>query len=396
MTSDFDVSQYISIFLDEAEEQIQIMDDNILLLEKNNEDVELLNNIFRAAHTIKGSSASMGFEKMAQVTHDLENILEELRQKRLSVSTAIIDLLLESLDAIKVLKQDIAEGKESEIDVAPLIEKLKTFRQIEGTEAISVADAARDKARDEIKSNITFDDIEENLVREVQLRGYNVWQIVVTLVDDCLMKAARAYIVYNNLTDLGEIIKTVPTIEDIEAEKFDKEFQLIIATKEDLDRVENTIKSISEIDSVSVSRVYLDDEVAAAVEDAIDKKMKRSDVESKKIVVGQTVRVDVQRLESLMNLVGELVIDKIRLADIQETLKTKCEAEETVELLDEISLHIGRISTDLQEEIMKARMFPIDQVFNRFPRMVRDLSQKANKEIDFIVEGRETLKLSYF
>ncbi len=390
MTSDFDVSQYISIFLDEAEEQIQIMDDNILLLEKNNEDVELLNNIFRAAHTIKGSSASMGFEKMAQVTHDLENILEELRQKRLSVSTAIIDLLLESLDAIKVLKQDIAEGKESEIDVAPLIEKLKTFRQIEGTEAISVADAARDKARDEIKSNITFDDIEENLVREVQLRGYNVWQIVVTLVDDCLMKAARAYIVYNNLTDLGEIIKTVPTIEDIEAEKFDKEFQLIIATKEDLDRVENTIKSISEIDSVSVSRVYLDDEVAAAVEDAIDKKMKRSDVESKKIVVGQTVRVDVQRLESLMNLVGELVIDKIRLADIQETLKTKCEAEETVELLDEISLHIGRISTDLQEEIMKARMFPIDQVFNRFPRMVRDLSQKANKEIDFIVEGRET------
>ncbi|MBS3968544.1 MAG: Hpt domain-containing protein, partial [Clostridia bacterium] len=113
MTSDFDMSQYLNIFLDEADEQIQLMDENILLLEKNRDDLHILNLIFRAAHTIKGSSASMGFDKMAEVTHSLENVLDLLRQGRLEVTTEIIDLLLEGLDMMKELKGDITSGKDS-------------------------------------------------------------------------------------------------------------------------------------------------------------------------------------------------------------------------------------------------------------------------------------------
>ncbi|KUO52797.1 MAG: chemotaxis protein CheA [Desulfitibacter sp. BRH_c19] len=415
MTSDFDMSQYMNIFLDEADEQIQLMDENILLLEKNRDDLDMLNNIFRAAHTIKGASASMGFEKMAEVTHSLENVLDLLRQGRLSVTTEIIDMLLEGLDTIKELKEDIVSGKDSNVNIAILIEKLKTLLDGKGEKDQEFEDQEDQEDQkievtsDEAITNkhekwqteiaIKFDDIEENLIRVAEIKGYKVWQVVVALVPDCLMKAARAYIVYNNLKDLGEIIKTYPSIEDIESEKFDLEFQMVIVTKEDKDRVENIVKFVSEIDRVKVKEVELNYGVETKDEIVnVDKANnmvaklfteKKADVKKEAFKTNQTVRVDVQRLENLMNLVGELVIDRIRLADVEEGLRNRY-GTEGLEILEEISLHIGRISGDLQEEIMKARMFPIEQVFNRFPRMVRDLAQKANKEIDFVVEGKET------
>ncbi|WP_028307530.1 chemotaxis protein CheA [Desulfitibacter alkalitolerans] len=413
MTSDFDMSQYLNIFLDEADEQIQLMDENILLLEKNRDDLDILNLIFRAAHTIKGSSASMGFDKMAEVTHSLENVLDLLRQDRLEVTTEIIDLLLEGLDMMKELKGDIISGKDSELDVSVLIEKLKTVMEgkriaKEVKEETAAAQTAVSDNTSTVSFNkwqtegaIKFDEIEENLIRTAEIKGFKVWQVFVALVPDCLMKAARAYIVYNNLKDLGEIIKTHPATEDIEAENFDLEFQMVIVTREDKDRIENIVKTVSEIDRVKVKEVELSHELDARDEEPIKIEKenskaptlfaeKKGEVKQEAIKTNQTVRVDVQRLENLMNLVGELVIDRIRLADVEESLRAKYGTEDLLEILEEISLHIGRISGDLQEEIMKARMFPIEQVFNRFPRMVRDLAQKAEKEIEFIVEGRET------
>lgn len=397
MTSDFDVSQYLDIFLDEAEEQIQAMDENILLLEKNRDDIEILNRIFRAAHTIKGSSASMGFDKMAEVTHCLENILDLLRQGELEVTTDIIDLLLEGIDTIKELKEDIAKGQDSEIDISILIDKLKLqMENKQNTKPQEQGSTSTQPVSDTAIKQPEFNDIEENLIRTAEIKGYKVWQVAVTLVPDCLMKAARAYIVYNNLKDLGEIIKTIPTIEEIEEEKFDLDFQMIIVSKEDKDKIENIIKSINEIDKVVTQQIELNYEVEVDEKEQIETKKGTpqfidNNKKNKEVVkTNQTVRVDVQRLENLMNLVGELVIDRIRLADTEETLRSKYGNEELLETLEEISLHIGRISGELQEEIMKARMFPIEQVLNRFPRMVRDLASKAQKEIDFIVEGRET------
>lgn len=415
MSSDFDVSQYLNIFLDEAEEQIQILDETLVLLEQEGDDKELLNKIFRAAHTLKGSSASMGFENMAQLTHAMEGVLDDLRHGTLAVTSEIIDHLLHSLDMLKELKDMIRSGQEENgVDVSPLIEELRNCRS-RGTAAkppepevaaeLPTAGVApvMPPAPEAIDSaDLNMDDVEVNVAAAAQASGYHVWHVKVTLVPDCLMKGARAYIVFNNIKDLGEVIKTIPPVEDIEEEKFDDSFQFVIVTKATADKLRDTIMSVSEIAGVEVHLV----EAKAVPEAPYEAPGKREEDGDKGAEAAkpqknyvqpqgqarttQTVRVDVQRLENLMNLVGELVIDRTRLADVSGGLKAKLGAEGLLETLEEVTVHIGRIIGDLQEEIMKARMFPIEQVFNRFPRMVRDLAQKADKDINFIIEGRET------
>ncbi len=399
------MSQYLDVFIDELDEQIQILDEAIVNLENDKKNIDLLNDIFRAAHTLKGSSASMGFEKMASLTHDMENVLDKLRNNELKVTAEITDLLLEALDLIKKLKDNIASsGKEGKTKTKKLISKLKILLD-EQNEAVfeEVAVTEEEKKENDFEDiPLELDDVEKSLVQEAYNKGFFVWYLKVELDKNCVMKGPRAYIVFNNLEGIGEIIKTNPSTEDIENEKFDHEFELIIVTKEDQSNVINIVESVSEIENVKVNSVsnnncdtadILEETEQGEAENEDDKKSVRT-LNTEKIKSSQTVRVDVKRLENLMNLVGELVIDRIRLADVKDNLKVtkKVEdtAEDTMETLEEVSVHIGRITGDLQEEIMKARMFPIDQVFNRFPRMVRDLARRAGKEINFEVEGRET------
>lgn len=414
MTSDFDISQYLGIFLDEADEQIQILDESIVLMEHDPDNMDLMNKIFRAAHTLKGSSASMGFEKMAQLTHAMESVLDRLRHKEMTVTTEIVNVLLKALDTLKLLKDEITSGEDQQVEVEEIIKTLKDTAQgkIEPQEPkqeekVEPTLPPQEEPEAESLPSLELEDVEENLVITAQKEGYNVWHILVRLVPDCMMKGPRAYIVFNSLKDMGEVIKTVPTTEEIEEEKFDNSFQLVFVTKEDAYTIANTIKSISEIDGVVIEPVQLEASTkdvkkeeepeakpAPALEtdlkDIITKAKPKPKSNGAAPKVNQTVRVDVQRLENLMNLVGELVIDRTRLLDVGQSLRNKLGSQELVETLEEVSAHIGRITTDLQEEIMKARMFPIEQVFNRFPRMVRDVAQKAGKEVDFIVEGRET------
>lgn len=395
MPGDLDMAAYLGIFLDEAEEQLQVLDETLILLEQHQHDGELLNKIFRAAHTLKGSSASMGFEKMASVTHNMESILDELRQGKLVLSSAIIDLLLSSLDVLRRLREEIArQGGEGDVDIQGVLDKLDRVRS-----SAAVPGSAPPAASPGIAS---LNDIEENLVRAAEIKGYHVWQVKVMLEPDCLMKGPRAYIVFKNLEEVGEVIKAVPPVEDIEVEKFDLSFELLLVSKEDADRITNIIKSTSEIAAVEISALTLDEGadafaslVAAAgpmapnVTAGETVRMPNAAASEEK-KAGQTVRVDVHRLDNLLNLVGELVIDRTRLARVGGELRGRLGAEELVETMEEISVHIGRITGELQGEIMKARMFPIDQVFNRFPRMVRDLAHKAGKQVNFIIEGRET------
>jgi len=388
--NEFDMSQYLSLFLDEAEEQLQQLDEAVVLLEQEPNNRELLNKIFRIAHTLKGSSASMGFEKMATLTHRMESVLDSLRQGKLAVTPAIADLLLACLDKLKELKDKLSEGQEGEVDIEALVRRLEeVLNEGIGGEQVPVSPA--------VEQPLQLDDVEENVIRAAEVRGWRAYEIKVELEPDCRMKGARAFLVFNNLKDLGEIIKSEPHTQELEAEKFENTFRLAFVTKEDADTVANVIKSISEIKEVTVRPIVLEEEQgpapgsplqpdASKLSPAGETYLKRG-MERR---VTQTVRVDVQRLEALMNLVGELVIDRTRLAEVSSNLRNRLGNEELIETLDEISMHIGRITSELQEEIMKARMFPIDQVFNRFPRMVRDLAHKAGKEIEFIVEGRET------
>ncbi|MGI9951234.1 chemotaxis protein CheA [Moorellaceae bacterium AZ2] len=390
--SGFDMSQYLGIFLDETEEQLQQLDEAVVLLEQEPDNRELLNKIFRIAHTLKGSSASMGFEKMATLTHRMESVLDALRQGQLAVTAGTIDLLLACLDKLRELKVQLVSGHEGEVDTSALVRRLEEMMAGERGEG----DLSRSPAFEPLR----LDDVEENVVRAAEIRGYRAYEIRVELEADCRMKGARAFLVFNNLKDLGEVVKSEPHTQELEAEKFGDSFRLVFLSKEDADTVANVVKSISEIKHVTVRPLVLEEgapQVKESREAGAGMVLAAGGGEPEPGVqrppdrrVTQTVRVDVQRLESLMNLVGELVIDRTRLAEVGNNLKLRLGNEELVEMLEEISLHIGRITSDLQEEIMKARMFPIDQVFNRFPRMVRDLAQKAGKEINFIVEGRET------
>ncbi|MEW6661695.1 MAG: chemotaxis protein CheW [Bacillota bacterium] len=385
MTSQFDMTQYLGVFLDEAEEQLREMDQAIILLEQDPGDINLLNRIFRAAHTIKGAAATMGFESMASLTHDMENILDKLRRKEMTVTREVVNVLLACLDHLQAMKTEIAAGKDGRGNILSLSGKLQQMLAAGDVPVQQTVQPAE-------KSGLDLNEIEENVVRAAQVKGYRTYHVAVTLDRGCIMKAARAYIIFNNLKDAGEIIKTVPSTEDIEAERFDYHIQMLLVTKEDMDIIKNILNAISEIESIKVIPVELEDngpamEQAVVQEQQVEQKAELALSEKK---LGQTVRVDVQRLENLMNLVGELVIDRGRLAQVGAYLRNRLGSEELVETLDEVSVHIGRITSDLQEEIMKARMFPIEQVFNRFPRMVRDLAQKAGKEVEFIVEGRET------
>ncbi|MDN5326572.1 MAG: two-component system, chemotaxis family, sensor kinase CheA [Moorella sp. (in: firmicutes)] len=385
--SDLDMSQYLGIFLDEAEEQLQQLDEAVVQLEQTPDDHELLNTIFRAAHTLKGSSASMGFSRLATLTHRMESVLDSLRQGKLAVSREIIDILLASVDTLRGLKDSIAAGKGEEGAVDEVVTRLEAV----------LAEPAANKAVS--NAELTLDDIEQNVIRAAEVKGFRAYEIRVQLEAGCQMKSARAYLVFNNLKDLGEVIKSAPHTQDLEAEKFEDTFTLAFVSREDADTLANVVKSVSEIKDVLVRPIVLEeDRPAAAKTGAAPGKPGVEGAGGKNSTpapagehhVNQTVRVDVQRLENLMNLVGELVIDRTRLAEVGNGLKNRLGNEELLETLEEVSLHIGRITSDLQEEIMKARMFPIDQVFNRFPRMVRDLARKAGKEIDFIIEGRET------
>ncbi|TDA69436.1 MAG: chemotaxis protein CheA [Clostridia bacterium] len=394
MTADMDMSQYMSIFLDEAEEQLQILDESLVKLEDRREDPELINKIFRAAHTLKGSSASMDFKQTATLTHAMENVLDLVRQQALTVTTELVDVLLEALDLLRQLIAEVADSGSESADISATVARLQRIQPAAGGEA---GPQAADKAAAAATSPILqLNDIEENLVRAAEIKGYRVWHIRVELEKDCLMKGPRAYIVFKSLEEVGEVIKTVPGVEDIEAEKFELSFELLLVSREDADHVGNIIKSTSEIASVQIAPVTLDQEAesrlgAASLQaqpGASPGASAESDEAAKRL--NQTVRVDVRRLDVLLNLVGELVIDRTRLAEAENGLRANANAQDLLDALEEISTHIGRVTSDLQEEIMRARMFPIDQVFNRFPRMVRDLAHKAGKEVNFVIEGRET------
>lgn len=391
MSADMDMSQYMSIFLDEAEEQLQTLDESLVELEDQREDPELINKIFRAAHTLKGSSASMGFNQIATLTHAMENLLDLVRQQALIVTPELVDVLLEALDILRRLTAEVANTGSESTDITSTVARLQAAQEVgPGEPPLAGAGAAA------ITPILQLSDIEENLIRVADIKGYHVWHIRVELEKDCLMKGPRAYIVFKNLEETGEVIKTVPRIEDIEAEKFDLSFELLLVSHEDADHISNIIKSTSEIAAVAVEPVILDRETESQPQAATVRAQPGSQQsvapEGDEVArrQNQTVRVDVRRLDVLLNLVGELVIDRTRLAEVENSLRTQASTEGLLDILEEISTHIGRVTGDLQEEIMRARMFPIDQVFNRFPRMVRDLAHKAGKEVNFVIEGRET------
>ena len=411
MGDTYDTSQYISIFLSEAEDQLEKMEQDLLELEKDRNNKEVLNEIFRLFHTLKGSSAAMGFTLMSEVAHKGENVLDKIRKGEMEVTPEIVDLMFECLDALNAMKDMVANGEDPVMDVEELLEKLENASGAAPSkpkeETVEEKEEKEVPQKKEVSTNIDIElnEYDKLILEEASQKNLNIYYIEVELSPDALMKAVRAFMVFNKLKEIGEVVKSVPDASDLEAEKFDKGFKLIFISKEKKDIIYNSISSISEIEKVDIREIEMKDVVPKTDEKSKvakeEKKATSSAKEESKAATSKTqqkpqkkqehtIRVSIEKLDILLNLVGELVIDRSKLAQIGEVLEAKYkETEISDELRDTVS-HIERIANDLQENIMKARMLPIGQLFSRFPRMMRDLSRKMNKKINFIMTGEET------
>ena len=418
-----ETNQYMDMFLDESHEHLQSLNDGLLVLEENSEDISVVNEIFRNAHTLKGMSATMGFNKIAELTHEMEDVLDLIRKEQIKLTEDIVDTLFKCLDSLEQMVDNVGNGDpEDLIDVSDLVSKLSSISKgdaapppaAEAPAAAAPAPAAAPAAPSAAEVALQLNDTDKGMVRQAKEGGLQGVHIQVTLSDTCLLKSARSYMVMNALDELGDVIKTVPPAEELEQEKFEHSFDILMVTGAELKAVEDALNTISEIDKIVVELVDPDKSAAAAAAPppppaaaaaaapppppaaaaapapapAAKKAAPKAAAPAaagaaqKKAHQSQSVRVDIEKLDTLMNLMGELVINKVRLEQIGQTHRLT-ELTETLEQMD-------RVTTDLQNIVMKVRMVPVSAVFNRFPRMVRDVSKELNKEINLTIEGEET------
>jgi two-component system chemotaxis sensor kinase CheA len=373
------ISEYRAVFLEELEEQLQLMDEEILKLEQAGDSDEVVQSLFRAAHTLKGSSAAMGYEKMKQVTHEMEFLLEQVRNKQMEVSGSMIDLLFHSLDCLKQLKKDIVQNDSSDTDISSCLHALKTYNGMPINEGSEVNHA--------LSKPVLSLDIRLK-VSEAQDQDLQVYWIQVQISQDCVIKGARAYVIQTNLMEWGDILLAAPDFDGME-----EKVNILFLYSGNLSPTEAETRIAQLTDVTAVIGIPLDIEETAmtnpASNAAVEKGLTGDNLPAVKQSKAQTVRVSVERLEHLMNLVGELVIDQTRIQQVERTQKRRLK-DESVDELGQISDHLSRIISDLQESVMKTRMLPIEQLFNRFPRMIRDLARDLDKEIELIIEGKDT------
>ncbi|GED24594.1 chemotaxis protein CheA [Brevibacillus agri] len=395
-----DMNQYLDMFIEESKEHLQAINANLLLLESDPGNIAHVKEIFRSAHTLKGMSATMGFEDMASLTHEAENVLDLIRNQKLTITSDIMDVIFQSVDLIESMVIDITEGGDGSADVSGPVKKLRAIVSGDYSAEQEVAAAATAVAEEEAveaaqaegtpAEDHDLDDYALMVLKQSKELGNNVMWIKVTLNENCLLKAARAYMVFDQLESMGEVIKTKPSVEDIENECFERSFEIAYVTMQSAEKVRSTILNISEIQDVAIDPIQLKKEapptpVVTEAAAPVEKKAPdnaQAAAAKKATAGGKTIRVDIDRLDILMNLFSELVIDRGRLEQLAREIG-KSELQETVE-------HMSRISGDLQNIILTMRMVPVEQVFNRFPRMIRDLQKELHKKVNLEIIGAET------
>ncbi|PAF17434.1 chemotaxis protein CheA [Terribacillus saccharophilus] len=381
-----EIDQYLGVFIEESKEHLQALNQNLLELEKQPENIGVVNEIFRSAHTLKGMSATMGYQDLANLTHQMENVLDAIRNQQIKINPDILDIVFDAVDSLEEMVLDIESGGAGTKEVSELVSQLAA---IESGEAPLQAAAAVAEEPVSDTSGLILDEFELAVLRESEEKGFQNFYTKVTLREDCMLKAARVYMVFEVLESLGEVVKSNPDVSQLEDEAFDLTFEVLLVTQEPKELIEEKVLKVSEIDAVSIQNFFIDtykhiqdegqEEVTASVD---EKKVEETTIEKKAQQSNKTIRVNIERLDILMNLFEELVIDRGRLEQIADDVKHP-ELHETVE-------RMARISGDLQSIVLTMRMVSIDQVFNRFPRMVRQLAKDLGKKIDLQIEGAET------
>ena len=412
-----DTSQYMSMFLEESLENLQTLNESLLDLEQNPDDTDKVNEIFRVAHTIKGMAATMGFTDLAELTHKMEDVLAEFREGKLKVTQDVVTVLFDCLDTLEKMVDNVQEGSEEKIDIDGIMKALADIKENGNKSNLQEeAQASEIKSEDENKMisgdefDLDLNQYDTSVIRQAREKGFNSIELKVTLSENTLLKSARAFLIVKDLEDHGEILKSDPSTQEIENEEFDFELKFILVTKNTVDEILTVVNGISEVAKVEASLIELESSDIApkeaevkevpqlpelpVIEKAPVEKPAEAKVETKQPAAKkstqkkevkkahQSVRVDLERIDNLMNMVSELVIYRTRLEQIVNVHKSQ-ELNETLE-------QVGRTTSDLQDLVMKIRMLPLDTVFNRFPRMIRDISVELNKEINFVIEGADT------
>lgn len=419
-----DVSQYLEIFIDETKEHIQSLSDQLMILENEPENENTINEIFRAAHSLKGMAGTMGYKRMQRLTHDMENLFSEVRNGKMKVDGSLIDVLFQSLDALEGYLASIQEtSDEGTNDNEPIISALNKL--LENGTSGNVAAKVEEDDQEEVPepdstvnkkeavvgkwNDIVLNGSQQRVISEAIEQGFFVYGITVSIQETCILKAARAFLVFKALEELGEIVVSNPSTQDIEDEKFDLEFSLYVISKSSLEKVLSAVKYVSEIENAKgeainfeTARTEQDEEHEESDMETTDIKMESVEQKStkqasggvsvaanqkkavSKPVVNRTVRVDIEKLDVLMNLVSELIIAKNSLVSASENNDiSNVKFNEQIEYLESVT-------TNLHESVMKVRMVPIESVVNKFPRMIRELNKKLNKKMELYMTGEET------
>ncbi len=391
MNLDPDITpEELKVFLEETEEQIELLDEDIVKLEKEGGNSDLIQEIFRAAHTLKGSSAMVGHLSMAELTHSMESLLDKIRNGDIAVNTKIIDALLYGLDAIKVLKEEITSTDNGELDIKPAIAMLQAVIGEEESQEQTV-----------IESTLFLDGSARDSLQTALAGGHNIYHLDIAIDKASEWAAIRCVQCLNEAARIGEVISSAPTADQIDEEEVGFNLKIILASTEDKDTVEGVVTSITDIVGVIVTDYDQEEEEQGdgGEDKSVETSLETSDTNlpAKEKTVQQespqnlqSVRVDVKVLDNLMNIVEELVIDRSNISQVGKMLSIKYSGDEMVQQLAQTSDHIIKVINELQERIMQVRMVPIGAIFSRFPRMVRDLAQTQKKKIDFKVVGEET------
>ena len=406
--SDMDMSQYLGAFLDETDDNVQRLDDLLLALEKNMTDMDVINEIFRAAHTLKGMAGTMGFTNMMGLTHAMEDRLDAARKGTRPLTEADMNRLFQGLDTLQEMADAIrGGGNDAHIDVSEMVHDLRNEKPAEAP-----APAPAQAATPADSGGVMVSSQDSEWAKKANAQGANAYSVHVTLSQSCLLKAARAYMVVNRLEEMGEIFRAEPPTDALEKEEFEFDFTVYVATPASAEEVKTAIEKIGDVQTADVVEVKADDSPAPAQAPAqtpapapapapeqapaqasapapapaqAPAPAPAKPATGKKDTAkkgSQTVRVDIGRLDKLMNLVGELVISRARIERLVQ--------EARLRQFDDTLSQLGRISGDIQELVTKLRMVPVSFTFDRFPRLIRDLCKTLNKNVELVLEGEDT------
>lgn len=373
-----DVNEYLGLFLDESQEHIQSVNTQLLKLEQTGSQ-DAIQEIFRSAHTLKGMSATMGYESVANLTHEMESALDLVRAGKKESNQLLLDTMFSAMEQIEEMIANIETGgRGANVDVAATVSAFQSFI------------GSTPKAGPTVETNVfTADLYTDSVITQAKETGFEAFQLHVKLSDAVVLKAARAYMVFDRLQELGEVVRTLPETEAIEQEQFDLSFDVLFVSQETADVIEHAVSQVSEVERVHVT-VYTsassEPEVAVSVETVAvaepKPKVEADEPKEQAVAQAKTIRVNLERIDRLMNLFEEFIIDRGRLERLADEVGQP-ELNETVE-------KIKRGTNELQSLVLTLRMMPIEQVFNRFPRMVRSVAKDIHKKVQLDITGAET------